>query len=116
MRHAAGGETTGRASKCHCRASTVLPILGRAKRGKRSEKDTSTLADADGIYAQHKHASKLGESQSKPVTKPGTKMVYPEPCKELRRRPQLFLAGVVPYQPSSTRVLIVAQVPSQVHA
>ena len=47
---------------------------------------------------------KPGESQSNP----GTKMVYPEPCKELRRRPQLFLAGIVPYQPSS--ILIVAQV------
>ena len=34
-----------------------------------------------------------GESQSKP----GIKMVYPEPCKELRRRPQLFLAGTAPY-------------------
>ena len=44
------------------------------------------------------------ESQSKP----GTKMVYPEPCQELRRRPQLVMAGIVPYQPSSTRVMIVA--------
>ena len=35
------------------------------------------------------------ESQSKP----GIKMVYPEPCKELRRRPQLFLAGTAPYKP-----------------
>ena len=26
-----------------------------------------------------------------------TKMVHPEPCKELRRRPQLFLAGTAPY-------------------
>ena len=33
------------------------------------------------------------ESQSKP----GTKMVNPEPCKELERRPQLFLAGTAPY-------------------
>ena len=32
------------------------------------------------------------ESQSKP----GTKMVYPEPCTGLRRRPQLFVAGA-PY-------------------
>ena len=37
-------------------------------------------------------------------------MVYPEPCKEFRRRPQLFIVGIVPYQPLSTRVLIVAQV------
>ena len=37
--------------------------------------------------------------------KPGTKMVDPEPCKESRRRPQLFMVGIVP---SSTRVLIVA--------
>ena len=44
------------------------------------------------------------ESQSKP----GTKMVYPEPCTGLRRRPQLFLVGIVPYSPSSTQVLIVA--------
>ena len=33
------------------------------------------------------------ESQSKP----GTKMVDPEPCKELRRQPHLILAGIVPY-------------------
>ena len=33
-----------------------------------------------------------GESQSKP----GINMVDPEPCKELRRRPQLFPAGIVP--------------------
>ena len=46
------------------------------------------------------------ESQSKP----GTKMVCPEPCKELRRRPQLFLAGTAPCQPSSTRALIVAHI------
>ena len=32
----------------------------------------------------------------------------PEPCKELRRRPLLFMVGIVPYLPSSTRVLIVA--------
>ena len=31
----------------------------------------------------------------------------PEPCKELRRRPQQFVVGIVP---SSTRVLIVAHV------
>ena len=50
-------------------------------------------------------ATKPVESQSKP----GTMVVIPEPCKELRRRPQLFMAGIVPYQPLSTRVLIVAQ-------
>ena len=33
------------------------------------------------------------ESQSKP----GTKMVDPEACKELRRRPQLYMAGIGPY-------------------
>ena len=33
------------------------------------------------------------ESQSKP----GTKMVNPEPCKELERRPQLFSAGTASY-------------------
>ena len=38
------------------------------------------------------------ESQSKP----GTKMGYPQPCKELRMRPQLFLAGIVPCQPAFT--------------
>ena len=32
-----------------------------------------------------------------PQSKPGIKMVYPEACKELRRRPQLFLAGTAPY-------------------
>ena len=35
----------------------------------------------------------LAEAQSKP----GIEMVYPEPCKELRKRPQLFLAGTAPY-------------------
>ena len=34
-----------------------------------------------------------GESQSKP----GIEMAYPEPCKELRRRPQLFRAKTAPY-------------------
>ena len=38
------------------------------------------------------HVSKV-ESQSKP----GIKMVDPEPCKEIQRLPQLFLAGIVPY-------------------
>ena len=33
------------------------------------------------------------ESQSKP----GTGMVHPDPGKEFRRRPQLFLVGIVPY-------------------
>ena len=37
--------------------------------------------------------SRTTESQSKP----GTKMVYPEPCTGLRRRPQLFMVGIVPY-------------------
>ena len=35
-------------------------------------------------------------------------MVDPEPCKEIQWRPQLFMAGGVPYQPSSARVWIVA--------
>ena len=43
------------------------------------------------------------ESQSIPV-------VYPEPCKKLKSRPQLFMVGIVPYQPLSARVLIVAHV------
>ena len=34
---------------------------------------------------------------SESPSKPGTKMVNPEPCKELERRPQLFLAGTAPY-------------------
>ena len=33
------------------------------------------------------------ESQSKP----GIKMVYPEQCTGLRRRPQLFMVGIAPY-------------------
>ena len=45
------------------------------------------------------------ESQSKP----GIKMLYPELCKDLRRRPQLFMAGSLPSEPPSTQVLIVAQ-------
>ena len=43
------------------------------------------------------------------LKQPGIKMVYPELCKELRRRPQPFMVGIVPDKPSSTRVLIVAQ-------
>ena len=39
------------------------------------------------------------------AAKAGIKKIYPEPCKELRRRPQLFMVGSVPYCPSSTRVL-----------
>ena len=41
----------------------------------------------------HKHFSPILESQSKP----GAKMVYPESCTGLRRRPQLFMGGIVPY-------------------
>ena len=50
------------------------------------------------------------ESQPKPIgmkwhtpnpchsqSKPGIKMVDPEPCKEIRRRLQLFMVGIVPY-------------------
>ena len=36
------------------------------------------------------------QSPSESQSNPGIKMVYPEPCKELRRRPQLFLAGTAP--------------------
>ena len=36
-------------------------------------------------------------------------VVIPEPCKELSRRPQIVLVGIVSYEPSSTQVLIVAQ-------
>ena len=48
----------------------------------------------------------LGETQSTP----GTKMVNPEPCNEMKTRLQPFMAGVVPYFPPTTRVLIVTQV------
>ena len=37
-------------------------------------------------------------------------VIIPEPCKELRSRPQLLMVGIVPCQPSSTRVLIVAHI------
>ena len=40
-------------------------------------------------------APALGTCESQ--SKPGSKMVDPEPCKESRRRPQLFVAGIVPY-------------------
>ena len=43
----------------------------------------------------HVPVSSVGSVESQ--SKPGIKMVYPEPCKELRRRPQLFMAGIVPY-------------------
>ena len=48
--------------------------------------------------------------------KPGIKMVDPEPCKESRRRPLIFMVGIVPYEPSSTQVLIVAHVVNSSHA
>ena len=35
--------------------------------------------------------------------------------KDLRRRPQLFMVGSIPYSPSSTRVLIVAHFVCKVH-
>ena len=46
------------------------------------------------------------ESQSKP----GTKMVYPEPCKELGRRISAALSGkgIVPCQPSRTLICSLA--------
>ena len=47
-------------------------------------------------------------------SKPGINMVNPEPCKELRRRPQLFMVGSIPYSRSSSRVLIVAHVTTSV--
>ena len=51
----------------------------------------------------------LGSSESQ--SKPGIKMVHPEPCEELQqRRPQLFLVGIVHYKPSLTRVLIMVPV------
>ena len=34
-------------------------------------------------------------------------MVYPEPCKELKRRPHPFLAEIVHYYPPIARVMIV---------
>ena len=46
------------------------------------------------------HFSSL-ESQSEP----GTKIVYPEPCKEFRRRPQLCMVGIVLYEASSTALI-----------
>ena len=53
----------------------------------------------------HQTSWGLNESQSKP----GTKMVNPEPCKEMKRRPQPFMAEIAPYKPSFTRVLIAIQ-------
>ena len=47
-------------------------------------------------------------TSSKSPSKPGIQMLYPEPCKEFRRRLHVFMVGIVPYKPSSTRVLIVA--------
>ena len=49
----------------------------------------------------HLNLAAITPPSCEPQSKPGTKMVNPEPCKEFRRRPQL---------PSPTRVLIVAQV------
>ena len=42
-------------------------------------------------------------TSSESFSKPGTKMVNPEPCKELKRRPHLFMAGIVPYAPKRSR-------------
>ena len=50
------------------------------------------------------HTCGMGHEVTKPTLLPaesqsklGTKMVNPEPCKELEMRPQLFMAGIVPY-------------------
>ena len=56
-------------------------------------KASSLRLDAKAICLAVVLLPKPSESQSKP----GIKMVYPEPCKELRRRSQLFLAGTAPY-------------------
>ena len=45
-------------------------------------------------------------------SKPGTKMMNPEPCKELERRISATISGWDCPLPSSTRVLIVLGVPS----
>ena len=52
---------------------------------------------------------KLDKRTHESQAKPGTKMVNPEACNELERRPQLFPAGTAPYEPSSNRVLTAAQ-------
>ena len=42
-------------------------------------------------------------------------MVYPpEPCKELRRRAQIFMAGIVPYLHLPESVLIVTHMKTNV--
>ena len=74
-----------------CQSSSMRclhPSQGSSKKGSRLKQSTQST-QGDGQIDTH-------ESQSKP----GTKMVDPEPCKELRRRPQLFIAGIVPYWPS----------------
>ena len=61
------------------------------------------------------------ETQRKPTTEPhfhtnpyesysnpGTKTVCAKPCKELTRRLQICMVQILPSQPSSTRVLLVA--------
>ena len=56
---------------------------------KADEQETRRVGTVDGCEI---HVAPP-ESQSKP----GIKMVDPEPCKETQRRPQLFIAGIVPY-------------------
>ena len=46
-------------------------------------------------------------------SKPGIEMVCPEPCRELNSRNSARMAGIVPYCPSITRVLIVTQMELQ---
>ena len=53
----------------------------------------NSLPTPDVCFVAQPLVSRNLESQSKP----GTQMVNLEPCKELERRPQLFMAGIVPY-------------------
>ena len=50
------------------------------------------------LFFTHTHPTvENNRCQHESQSKPGTQMVDPEPCKELRRRPQLYVAGIVPY-------------------
>ena len=95
------------AMECKVGACKVVVCIHESKVGKHSKATTRTSPKQDqwatpGRPEQQTRAmparnearvSKSAESQSTP----GTKMVNPETCRELRRRPQLFPTGTAPY-------------------
>ena len=102
---------TRRSARCHtkCAALKKVPLHAKLSRAKQSLRRTSAqVSEPDQTKRHPQRRGPAIKNALESQSKPGTKMVDPEPCKELRRRPRLFMAGIVLYKASSTRVLIVA--------